>query len=128
MRRAPALPVMAYLRACRAEDLFLPSVVLAELRCGFALLPAGQRRASLQADFEGVLAQGFADRILSLDASCASGYATARSARARIGRPVAPLDALIGGMALAHGATLATRNISDFDGYGLSLIDPWTAA
>ena len=31
----------------------------------------------------------------------------------------------IGGMALAHGATLATRNIADFDGYGLSVVNPW---
>lgn len=35
------------------------------------------------------------------------------------------MDALIGGMALAHGATLATRNVADFDGYGLSIVDPW---
>jgi predicted nucleic acid-binding protein len=35
-------------------------------------------------------------------------------------------DALIGGMALAHGARLATRNTADFNGYGLSVIDPWT--
>jgi predicted nucleic acid-binding protein len=28
-------------------------------------------------------------------------------------------------MALAHGATLATRNIADFDGYGLVVVDPW---
>jgi predicted nucleic acid-binding protein len=28
-------------------------------------------------------------------------------------------------MALAHGATLATRNLADFDGYGVMLVDPW---
>jgi predicted nucleic acid-binding protein len=29
------------------------------------------------------------------------------------------MDALIGGMALAHVATLATRNVTNFNGYGL---------
>jgi predicted nucleic acid-binding protein len=33
----------------------------------------------------------------------------------------------MGGLALAHGAMLATRNIADFDGYGLALVDPWQA-
>jgi predicted nucleic acid-binding protein len=41
---------------------------------------------------------------------------------------VALADALIGGMALAHGATLATRNTADFDGFGLSLLNPWKTA
>jgi hypothetical protein len=31
-------------------------------------------------------------------------------------------------MALTHGARLATRNIADFDGYGLALSNPWDAA
>jgi len=34
-------------------------------------------------------------------------------------------DALIGGMPLAHGATLATRNVADFTGYGLAIVNPW---
>jgi len=41
------------------------------------------------------------------------------------GCPVSIEDALIGGMALAYGATLATRNTDDFTGYGLTLINPW---
>ena len=49
----------------------------------------------------------------------------ARVVREQAGRPVPAMDALIGGMALAHGATLATRNVNDFDGYGLSVVDPW---
>jgi hypothetical protein len=31
-------------------------------------------------------------------------------------------------MALAHGASLATRHVSDFRGYGLTLVNPWDAA
>jgi hypothetical protein len=32
---------------------------------------------------------------------------------------------LVGGLVLTYGATLVTRNIADFDGYGLKVIDPW---
>lgn len=127
MRRTPAAPVMAYLRSRRDADLFLPSLVMAELRHGIAKLPAGHRQSNLQAELEAVLARGFEGRIVAFDAACAAGYGQARAARERMGRPVPPMDGLIGGMALAHGATLATRNVGDFDGYGLALVNPWDA-
>lgn len=127
MRQTPAAPVMAYLRSRRDADLFLPSLVIAEIRHGIAKLPASHRQSSLQAELEAVLARGFEGRIVAFDAACAAGYGQARAARERMGRPVPPMDGLIGGMALAHGATLATRNVADFDGYGLALVNPWDA-
>ena len=84
----------------------------------------GRRRDELERDFGIFLEAGFAARVLA-DADCALGYATARVVREQAGRPVPAVDALIGGMALAHGATLATRSVTDFDRYGLSIVDPW---
>jgi predicted nucleic acid-binding protein len=126
MRPQPVATVAAFLRTCRVEELFLPSLAVAELRYGLARLPLGRRRSTLESDLDAVLARGFPGRILVFDEACATAYATARSIRERAGRPLQTLDALIGGMALAHGATLATRNIADFDGYGLTIVDPWS--
>jgi predicted nucleic acid-binding protein len=44
-----------------------------------------------------------------------------------MGRPVDEMDALIAATALAHGATLATRNIPDFERCGIPLVNPWQA-
>lgn len=41
------------------------------------------------------------------------------------GRPISIPDAQIAAIALAHGATLATRNAKDFDGTGIALVNPW---
>jgi predicted nucleic acid-binding protein len=120
-------PVMsAFHDRYRAYELYLPSIVIAEIRFGVQRLPPGRRRNEIEQDFERFLERGFTQRIVLFDAACAVGYATARATRLRAGRPVALQDALIGGMALAFGAKLATRNVADFDGYGLSLINPWT--
>jgi predicted nucleic acid-binding protein len=35
------------------------------------------------------------------------------------------MDALIAATAKTHGATLATRNISDFEHCGIPLVNPW---
>jgi tRNA(fMet)-specific endonuclease VapC len=37
-----------------------------------------------------------------------------RSSLERTGRPIGPLDTLIAGTALCHGATLVTRNVREF--------------
>jgi predicted nucleic acid-binding protein len=127
MRQQVHPAVDAFIETKRADELFVPSIVVAEILYGVGRLPMGQRRKQIEAKFDAFIQRGFASRILPFDAACAAGYATARTARAQMGRPVEVQDALIGGLALAHGATLATRNISDFDGYGLSLVDPWKA-
>ena len=125
MRARPDDQVRSFLAAQRLETLFLPSLVVAEIRYGLARLPEGGRRAGLEDLFERFLAEGFTDRVLPFDATCALRYARARAAREAAGRPIALADALIGGMALAHGATLATRNTADFEGIEVRLVNPW---
>lgn len=125
MRRQPHPAVAGFIERQPSADLFLPSLVVAEIRYGLRRLREGRRRDELERDFGTFLEAGFGARVLAFDADCALGYATARVVREQAGRPVPAMDALIGGMALAHGAMLATRNVSDFDGYGLSIVDPW---
>ena len=128
MRPRPDTRVKAFLAARPLQDLFLPSLVVAEIRYGLARLPGGQRRDALEELFERLLAEGFEDRILPFDASGTTSYAHGRASRERAGRPIAMTDALIAGMALAHGASLATRNVADFEQLGLTLLNPWEAA
>jgi predicted nucleic acid-binding protein len=128
MKRRVDPVVAAFIDQLQIGELFLPSLVAAEIRYGLRRLPTGRRRDEIEADFAAFLEAGFASRILAFDGACAVVYATARTAGERTGRPVSIQDALIGGMALAHGATLATRNIADFEGYGLSRVNPWQEA
>ena len=34
-------------------------------------------------------------------------------------------DCLIAATALVHGMTVATRNVADFEGTGVAMLDPW---
>jgi predicted nucleic acid-binding protein len=57
------------------------------------------------------------------DIAIACGTVMARQRKA--GRTVDVMDSLIAATALQHDLTLATRNISDFENLGLTLINPW---
>ncbi len=42
------------------------------------------------------------------------------------GKDIGIGDIQIAGIALANGATLATRNVKDFHGLDIPLVDPWS--
>lgn len=46
-------------------------------------------------------------------------------AKLHAGRTLPELDALIAATALVHDLTLATRNVRDFAGTGVRLVNPW---
>jgi hypothetical protein len=50
------------------------------------------------------------------------------AARHRAGRPGDLRDTLVAGIALAHRATLATRNARHFEDLAVRVVDPWQAA
>ena len=118
----PSPPVIAFLE--RPSDLWLASMVMHELEFGLRLVPAGRRRERLRADLSRLL-MGYADRILPIDEAAALWAARFRANAVSSGRPPDLIDILIAGTAKAHGLTVATRNVRDFEGLGVDVINPW---
>jgi hypothetical protein len=108
------------------HQLWLTSVVLAELRAGAAMLPHGKRRAALEHQFDS-LATDFEDRMLPFDAATSALYARVLETAKNAGKPIATADAMIAATALQHGMAVATRDLGDFAGAGVKLINPWDA-
>src|SRR2546423_2898734 len=127
MRPEPAPEVASWVRSRDRRELFTSSITLAEIRYGLARLPEGRRKQVL-VDAAADVFHAFSDQVLPVDAAAAEYYAIIASARERAGRPIPGFDALIAAICRSRGATLATRNLSDFDGIGIELIDPWVQA
>jgi predicted nucleic acid-binding protein len=127
--RANADPaVVAWVGAQPGESLFVASVTEAEMRLGVRLIPAGRRRQALEAAVAAMFAEDFAGRIQPFDSAAVPGYVDIAWKRRAAGRPIAQFDAQIAAIALCHGHRLATRNVSDFEGCGLPLVNPWKSA
>jgi len=125
LRAAPDPAVMAWVIAQPAESLFVTSVTEAEMRLGARLIPAGKRRQLLERALTAMFTEDFAGRIRPFDTAAVPGYVEVVWKRRAAGRPISQFDAQIAAIAMRHGDKLATRNVSDFDGCGLSLVDPW---
>ena len=127
LRNAPHPGVIAWLDAWPLDTLFVTAVTEAELRFGIELLPAGRRRDSLHAQVQGALREDFAGRILPFDSQAAQAYAVIAAARRAAGRPISHPDGQIAAIARSHGASLATRDVHDFQGCGIDVADPWSS-
>ena len=126
IRPSPFAKVRTWLAAQPGDSLFICATTEAELRYGVAILPLGRRRSVLEADVERMLTTVFAGRILPFDSAAAADFAKIASARRGAGRPIQIPDAQIAAIARSRGASLATRNVADFEGTGIAVINPWT--
>jgi predicted nucleic acid-binding protein len=125
MREAPAPPVAAWAARQPTESLFVSTITEAELFYGIELLPEGRRRTAIAEAAEAMLSGVFTGRTLPFDSAAALAFAGIAAARRRAGRPMPHADAQIAAVAVSRGLAVATRNIADFEGCGVTLVDPW---
>lgn len=128
LRPSPEPRVVAWLDQ-RFPEAAVSSVTLFELAAGVALLDPGRRRDTLESAVLR-MARRFGDRIYAFDAAAAEAAARLLGAARAAGLgmhqlPAKLADLQIAGTAAAYDLTLATRNVKDFEGLGLRLVDPW---
>ncbi|SMC95852.1 hypothetical protein SAMN06297251_11482 [Fulvimarina manganoxydans] len=125
VRPACSQQVFDWVASQPRSSLVTGTIVQAEIQAGLAIMPAGSRRRILSAALADVFGQFQA--ILPFTADAANHYAEIVMMRRMVGRPLEGFDGLIAATARSLDATIATRNVADFTGCGVELVDPWNA-
>ncbi len=125
-RPRPDLSVVRWLDEVDEDAVFLSTLTLGELREGVDGLAPGRRRDQLVQWLAQDLPERFAGRVLPVDAAVAGRWGSLRASAGRAGRTLPVVDSLIAATALEHGFAVVTRNVRDFRGAGVRLVDPWT--
>lgn len=104
------------------NDAWLSVVSVMEIRIGYLRVlkrdPDFAQR--LKRWLEATVMPLFSDRMLDIDLGIAEEAAEMREVHG-----LSPNDSFIAATAKIRGITLATRNVSDFTGTGIDLINPW---
>ena len=114
--------VLAWADSVDASHLFISSITVMELELG--VLSIERRDTSQGAVLRSWLEQHvlpeFSGRTLAIDTAVAQ-----RCARLHVPDRRNERDALIAATALVHGMAVVTRNVTDFEQTGVTLLNPW---
>lgn len=122
MKPAPDPAVRDWLMALVDTPLATTAVTVAEIEYGLRRLPDGRRRTELYARVETLID---ALVVLPLDELSGRESGLLRALREAAGWSTAPSDMMIAGVTAVAGAALATRNVRDFRGLPIEVINPW---
>ncbi|MEM1093218.1 MAG: type II toxin-antitoxin system VapC family toxin [Bacteroidota bacterium] len=128
MRPKPNKGVAAWLEAQDLLELATTGITVAEIQRGLMRLPDGKRRRGLEERFSAFIDEAFAERLLVFDKAAAYACGPVSAKRESQGLHADTVDMMIAAIATTAQAVLATRNTSDFEGCGISLVNPWLPA
>lgn len=121
-RKVPDPRVTQWFADRPPRSLYLSVLTLGEIRKGIEGVLDAKRRTALVDWLENDLPLFFMERILSVDGLVADRWGRLV---AQAQRPLPAIDSLLAATALHHDLCLVTRNVKDFSGLPLSLINPW---
>ena len=106
-------------------DLCTSTIVLGELRLGIEKREPGRRTRELDRWYRFRLPSLLQGGTLPVDSFVAEHYGRLRAAQFRAGLLRGELDTWILATASVHGLIMVTRNVLDFGGQGIEVINPW---
>ncbi|MFZ4479772.1 MAG: type II toxin-antitoxin system VapC family toxin [Rhodoferax sp.] len=125
LKQEPVRTVLEWLDAQAPETLFLTSITLAELYAGIESMPTGRRKTELSLALLDRVVPLFEGRILVFDSKAAQAFARVNAKAQSAGNPIGFADGAIAAIAAANSFCVATRNVKDFKGTGVEIINPW---
>lgn len=124
-RLVPNANVEAWLAAAPRPSTYISVVTLGEIRKGFTILGDTNRCRQLEEWFARDIDLWFEERILPVTRAIAERWGVIDGERQLQGRPLNTADGLIAATALEHDLSLVTRNVRDYDDFGLTIVNPW---
>jgi predicted nucleic acid-binding protein len=124
-RKAPSSEVLSWVGDQRLDTLYTASLAFAEIRAGIGRIVDPNRKVELESWLRHKVRPFFGPRVLEADEATwtftLSIHASAKTNRKTILIP----DLVFGALAERHGMVLVTRNVRDFVGTGVSILNPW---
>lgn len=126
-KRVPHPAVERWLGTVPEEELAISVLTLGEIERGIVRLRDAVARRRLETWFEDELRSRFGGRTLPVDADVATTWGRIAGEAARVGRVVPSIDGLLVATARCHRLTLVSRNVTDVEGLGVPVRNPWEA-
>jgi tRNA(fMet)-specific endonuclease VapC len=123
--KRPNSSVVKFVDSLDSDDIYLSVITIGEIIKGVEKLPKSKRKQELHTWLKEDLLARFSGKIIPIDNDVITewGLLTARLDLA--GTPMPAIDSLIAATALTYAFALITRNVSDFKGSSVEVVNPW---
>lgn len=119
-------PLVAQWILERSEVLFsVSALTFGEIRKGIDMTQDNKRKETLEIWLQDFFIPRFWSRIITIDGPVALAWGELVARCGKIGRVIPAIDSLIAASAIAHNLQIVTRNIKDFEGLNIKLVNPW---
>jgi len=125
VKTKPNKKVVSWITKNGESNFYLSSLTFGELYKGVSKLSDSRRTKKLSQWIEQDLKERFAGRILDIDLPVAKTWGEIQGTSELSGSPMPAIDSLIAATALTHDLTVVTRNITDMQQSGATLLNPW---
>jgi len=124
----PDPSVIAWLQQADPGSLFASVITLGEIRLGIESMPIGKRRSAIELWITTGLPDWFAKNIIPVDRQIADRWGRLTIVAKGVGLTLTTTDGLIGATAIERKLALVTRNVKDFAGLDIALVNPWSVS
>lgn len=125
-RPRPEQKVVDFIASCPLHDLYVSVVTVAEIRFGIEMVADASRRAALNGWLGNRVRPMFAERVLGINEDILVRWRVLVEDGRKAGHTYSQPDLFIAATAFHHGLTVVTRDRSEFDRAGNSVLDPWS--
>ena len=124
-RPNPSYRVVDFMKSCPLDELYVSAVTLAEIRFGIETAQDSTRRSELEQWLAVKIRPMFAGRRLPITEDVMLRWRALVEGGRKSGRTFPQPDLIIAATALDHDLSIVTRNVKDFVGLGLTILNPW---
>lgn len=125
-KRRPDPRVTGFILSCATAELYVSVITLAEIRFGIEIDPDAARRSDLESWLTDVIRPMFEGRVVDIDEDVFLQWRLFVEQGRKRGRTYSEPDLMLAAAAIERGMTLVTRNVKDFVGLPVAVLDPWT--
>ena len=126
IRKQPDPNILDWFDRQDATDLYLSVVTIGEISKGIARLPESRCKVALTKWLTQDLMVRFAENICDLDTGTMLLWDELLGRLEMQGRVLPLMDSLIAAIALQGDFRLVTRNVKDFEGTGVAVVNPFS--
>jgi toxin FitB len=124
-RPKPERKVLAFVAAQPLELLYVSSVTFAEIRFGIELVTDANRRAELNDWLAHKVRPMFEQRVLAITEDIMFKWRLLIEDGRNVGHTFSQPDLMIAAIALHHGLTIVSRDVSDYQKAHTPVFSPW---